>query len=65
MSVIVKNMVDGEFRAYVKGSPEKVAELCIQSSIPDDYETQLSQYTRKGFRVIALAVRFLTNTNFM
>ena len=42
MSVIVKNMVDGEFRAYIKGSPEKVAELCIKSSIPDDYETQLS-----------------------
>lgn len=65
MSVIVKNMFDGEFRAYVKGSPEKVADLCIKSSLPADYEQQLAQYTRKGFRVIALAVRFLTSTNFM
>jgi magnesium-transporting ATPase (P-type) len=30
MSVIVKNMQDKSFRAYVKGSPEKIAELCIE-----------------------------------
>jgi magnesium-transporting ATPase (P-type) len=29
MSVIVKNMQDKSFRAYVKGSPEKIAELCL------------------------------------
>jgi magnesium-transporting ATPase (P-type) len=38
MSVIVKNMVDGGFRAYVKGSPEKVAELCLKESLPSDYD---------------------------
>ena len=65
MSVIVKNMADGEFRAYVKGSPEKVADLCIKESLPSDYDEQLEVYTRKGFRVIALAVKFLKNFKFM
>jgi magnesium-transporting ATPase (P-type) len=65
MSVIVKNMKDGSFRAYVKGSPEKVAELCREESLPADYAKQLEVYTLKGYRVIALAVRFLENINFM
>jgi cation-transporting ATPase 13A3/4/5 len=34
MSVVVKNMSDKTFRAYVKGSPEKIAELCITESLP-------------------------------
>jgi len=34
MSVIVKNNVDSTFRAYVKGSPEKVADLCLPYSLP-------------------------------
>jgi magnesium-transporting ATPase (P-type) len=28
MSVICKNQFDGEYRAFVKGSPEKISELC-------------------------------------
>jgi magnesium-transporting ATPase (P-type) len=38
MSVIVKNMRDNSFRSYVKGSPEKILELSVSSSLPDDYE---------------------------
>jgi cation-transporting ATPase 13A2 len=38
MSVIVKNLFDGSFRAYLKGSPEKIRELCMHESIPDNYE---------------------------
>ena len=37
MSVVVKNMGDRTFRAYVKGSPEKIAELCISESLPLNY----------------------------
>lgn len=38
MSVITKNFIDHSFRAYVKGSPEKIHELCKPESIPDNYE---------------------------
>lgn len=37
MSVIINNKADNSFRSYVKGSPEKIAELCIPSSLPKDY----------------------------
>ena len=40
--------------AFVKGSPEKIKELCI-SQIPTEYDTVLEQYTKEGYRVIALA----------
>ena len=34
MSVIVKNHQDGSIRVHLKGSPEKVEELCIPETIP-------------------------------
>lgn len=45
MSVVVKNMGDRTFRAYVKGSPEKIAELCISESLPLNYYDVLQEYT--------------------
>lgn len=65
MSVIVKNKLDQTFRCYVKGSPEKISSLCIQETLPKDFHSQLEVYTRKGYRVIALAVKFLENTSFI
>jgi magnesium-transporting ATPase (P-type) len=38
MSVIVKNMLDGEFRSYVKGSPERIRELCKAESLPENFD---------------------------
>lgn len=38
MSVIVKNNIDSTFRAYVKGSPEKVAELCLAETLPANFD---------------------------
>jgi len=38
MSVICKNDFDrGVYKAYVKGSPEKIAELCRPETLPRDY----------------------------
>ena len=34
MSVIVKNFIDQTFKAYVKGSPERIRELCSEESLP-------------------------------
>ena len=41
MSVIIKNFADNSFRAFIKGSPEKIRELCVHESIPDNYERVL------------------------
>jgi len=61
MSVIVNNNVDNSFRAYVKGSPEKIAELCIKSTLPTNFNQILETYTSKGYRVIALSVKMMNN----
>lgn len=46
MSVVTKNDFDrGVYKAYVKGSPEKILELCRPETIPRDYLKVLSAYT--------------------
>ena len=64
MSVIVKNMLDGEFRSYVKGSPERIRELCNPSTLPENFDEILQIYTECGYRVLALATKGL-NLNFL
>jgi len=36
MSVVIKDSNDA-MRAFVKGSPEKIEELCFKESLPFDY----------------------------
>lgn len=55
MSVICKNTVDNKYRVFVKGSPEKISELCNPDSLPREYLRVLEEYTVEGYRVIALA----------
>ena len=59
MSVIVKNLLDGEFRSFVKGSPERIRELCKSNSLPDNFDEILQIYTECGYRVLALATKQL------
>jgi cation-transporting ATPase 13A3/4/5 len=59
MSVICKNEIDGKFRAFVKGSPELISTLCLSESIPSNYKEVLDNYTKEGYRVIALATKEL------
>ena len=57
MSVIVKNAREDYFKAYCKGSPEKIKELCQQDTVPSNFNDILSKYTMKGFRVLALCFK--------
>ena len=59
MSVICRNKIDNKFKAFVKGSPEKISELCIKSTLPNDFQDILMKYTKDGYRVIALSVKDL------
>ena len=59
MSVIVKNFLDMSFRSYVKGSPERIKDLCTKRSIPKNYDEILQIYTECGYRVLGLATKNL------
>lgn len=61
MSVIARNEIDGKFRAFVKGSPEMIASLCENGSLPSNYKEVLEIYTKEGYRVIALATKLFTD----
>lgn len=57
MSVFTKNYLDNSYQLFVKGSPEKLLELCVKESIPDNFNAVLDDYTQRGYRVIALAYK--------
>ena len=64
MSVIAKNSFDSKYRAFVKGSPEKIKELCVKSSLPENFDRILNSYASEGYRIIALATKTLEKMNF-
>ncbi|XP_067398921.1 polyamine-transporting ATPase 13A3 isoform X3 [Emydura macquarii macquarii] len=59
MCVIARVLGEKRMDAFMKGAPEVIASLCKQETVPVDFETVLEDYTKQGFRVIALAHRKL------
>uniref|UniRef100_F7EWX8 Polyamine-transporting ATPase 13A3 n=1 Tax=Ornithorhynchus anatinus TaxID=9258 RepID=F7EWX8_ORNAN len=59
MSVVARVLGEKKMDAYMKGAPEVVASLCKPETVPSDFEKVLEDYTKQGFRVIALAHRKL------
>ncbi|TRY64847.1 hypothetical protein DNTS_028716 [Danionella cerebrum] len=59
MSVVVRLIGERRMDAYLKGAPEVVASLCKKETVPEDFGEILEDYTKQGFRVIALAHRRL------
>ncbi|KAG8214021.1 hypothetical protein J3R82DRAFT_10776 [Butyriboletus roseoflavus] len=55
MSVVVKRLKSNSMEIYVKGAPEVMFDICEKDSFPQDYDDLLSYYTRRGYRVIAIA----------
>ncbi len=45
MSVIVKEFGVPGFRMHIKGSPEKVREMCRPETVPSNFHHILSKYT--------------------
>ena len=45
MSVIVKNLKKNTFRLHMKGSPEKLRELCVPESIPTNFHQILDEFS--------------------
>jgi cation-transporting ATPase 13A3/4/5 len=57
MSVVARK--SNGYYSFVKGSPEKIIDLCQPETIPEDYASILDSYTRKGYRVIAAGMKSL------
>ncbi|KAJ6499197.1 hypothetical protein C8R45DRAFT_981502 [Mycena sanguinolenta] len=55
MSVVVKRLKSSSMEVYVKGAPEVMTDICDPDSLPLDYDDLLSYYTKRGYRVIAIA----------
>ena len=52
-----------KYAYLVKGSPEVIIRLCDQDSLPQSLSNKLLQYTKKGYRVIAVAYKEFSNIN--
>ncbi len=59
MSTISKNINENYFKAFCKGSPEKLRDLCKPETIPLNFDNILNTYTTKGYRVLAMAAKGL------
>ena len=57
MTIIGKNLNENYFKAFCKGSPEKIRGLCIPSTIPENFDEVLNSYTTKGYRVLGMAAK--------
>ncbi|KAG1672905.1 putative cation-transporting ATPase 13A3 [Nymphon striatum] len=60
MSVVVRRLGADHMDVYVKGAPEKIASLCHLKTVPADFQSILHNYSREGFRVLALAYKSLS-----
>ena len=59
MSVIVKNNLDCSYRYFIKGAPEKIIQYCRPDSLPSEFDKQLLEHTKSGYRVLAAATKYL------
>ena len=59
MTTITKNINEDYFKAFCKGSPEKLRDLCKPDTVPFNFDTILNSYTTKGYRVLAMAAKGL------
>lgn len=61
MLVIVRDMKTSSDVAIVKGAPEIVASFCTPESLPKDFLEIFESYTRRGFRVLATAIKVISD----
>ena len=59
MSVIGKEKKEDYYKIFCKGSPEKLRKLCLNETIPTNFNETLDTYTSKGYRVLAMASKFI------
>ncbi|XP_052127712.1 polyamine-transporting ATPase 13A3 isoform X3 [Frankliniella occidentalis] len=55
MSVVVRTLGAHNMAMYTKGAPEKIVNICLPETVPENFSQVLSEFTSSGYRVIALA----------
>ncbi|GAB6018631.1 hypothetical protein CHUAL_000313 [Chamberlinius hualienensis] len=64
MSVVTRVLGAKHFEVYTKGSPEAIVALSTPQSVPPDFSEVLMRYTRRGYRVLALAYKSLKTMSY-
>lgn len=62
MSVITKRLDQNYLKLFVKGSPEKIKQLSLKSSLPGNFNEQLNFYSQKGYRILGLGFKAIMAT---
>jgi magnesium-transporting ATPase (P-type) len=63
MSVIIRNELDGSYRFYMKGAPERILSFCRPETLPPSFDDMLMEHTNHGLRVLACATKPLPDRN--
>ena len=61
MGVLVRDEQQDQNLIFFKGSPEEIASRCLPDSIPANYHQELDNWTNKGYRVLGLSYREISN----
>lgn len=64
MSVITRSLTDSRYRVFCKGSPEKIKELSLPHTVPDNFHEILTSYTQNGLRVLGLACKIAEDMSY-
>jgi len=59
MAILCKSIGGEQLHFFCKGSPEMIRSLSKPETVPNNYNEVLDEYTRQGYRVIALAHRLV------
>ncbi|KAH9150354.1 hypothetical protein AeRB84_006776, partial [Aphanomyces euteiches] len=60
-SVVVQAINEtGNYRVFVKGSPEAMTEICESASLPSNFECRVEQYASQGYYCMGLATKVVT-----
>ncbi|XP_059479113.1 polyamine-transporting ATPase 13A3-like isoform X2 [Neocloeon triangulifer] len=64
MSVITRILGHKEFIVVCKGSPEKISSLSIPETVPSNFHAHLKNYSKEGYRIIAIGWKILTDISY-
>lgn len=63
MSVIAHVLGTTSFKAYTKGAPEVICNLSKPETVPANILQSLKEYTKQGYRVIAMGCQIISEEN--
>ncbi len=59
MSVIVKDLKQNKTFVFTKGAPEVIRKICLEKTIPKEFDERLKNFTMQGLRILGMSYREL------